>query len=100
MSKETSCYKMNVKNFLHKKSKHKIKIIFYNYCKHAFHTKMDVVMNWLLDVHPQTPCQRFDNLKNKNLDKPWGENVPLMLIELMNNLVFNIKNSNAWNGHM
>jgi hypothetical protein len=50
---------------------------------------MDVVMNWLFDVHPKTPCQRFDNLKNKNLDKPWGENLPLILIELMNNLVFN-----------
>ncbi len=57
-------------------------------------------MNWLFDVHPQTPCRRFDNLKNKNVDKPWGENVPLMLIEFMNNLVFNKKNSNAWNGHM
>jgi hypothetical protein len=50
---------------------------------------MDVAMNWLFNVHPKTPYQRFDNLKNKNLDKPWGENIPVILIELMNNLVFN-----------
>jgi hypothetical protein len=55
----------------------------------VFQTKIDVAMNWLFDVHPKMPRQRFDNLRNKNLDKPWGENVPLIFIELMNNLVFN-----------
>jgi hypothetical protein len=40
---------MNVRDFLHTKSKHKIRIIFYNYYKHVFHTKKDVAMNWFFD---------------------------------------------------